>query len=404
MTVALGYEAARRIAAEGTLAERVALASRPEAAPEILYFLACDGRPTVRAAVAANAAAPAQADTLLAGDDDPRVRAVVGRKLAPRAPELAAATDRLRNLAWSALRTLAADTAVMVRKVIAEELRAMPDAPRELILRLAQDTAIEVAEPVIRFSPLLTEEDLLALLSAPPVPATVTAVARRPHLSERLSEAVVARADEAATAALLANDSAVIRERTLDRLVAEAATHATWQDSLVRRSGLPAGAVLTLATMVADHLLEPLISRNDLDPSLARVLRARVSLRLERRGETALPPELAFEEAALRGDRTRMLRLLAERSGVPVLAIEHVAQLRSAKALVSLCWKAGFGPRPALLAQGVLGHIPPDAAMPLPEAGGWPLTVAEMQWQIEVLTVPAAPAPRAAERRERLSA
>nr|WP_254452633.1 DUF2336 domain-containing protein [Roseicella sp. DB1501] len=280
----------------------------------------------------------------------------------------------------------------------------MPDAPRELILRLAQDTAIEVAEPVIRFSPLLTEEDLLALLSAPPVPATVTAVARRPHLSERLSEAVVARADEAATAALLANESAAIRERTLDRLVAEAATHTAWQDSLVRRSGLSAGAVLTLATMVADHLLAPLISRNDLDPSLARVLRARVALRLERRGEDSLSPELAFEEAALRGDRTRMLRLLAERSGVPVLAIEHVAQLRSAKALVSLCWKAGFDPRSALLAQGVLGHIPPDAAMPLPEAGGWPLTVAEMQWQIEVLTVPAAPAPRAAERRERLSA
>ena len=404
MTVAPSYEAARRIAAEGTLAERVALASRSEAAPEILYFLACDGRPTVRAAVAANAATPVQADTLLAGDDDPRVRAVVGRKLAPRAPELAAATDRLRNLAWSTLRALAADTAVMVRKVIAEELQAMPDAPRELILRLAQDTAIEVAEPVIRFSPLLTEEDLLALLSAPPVPATVTAVARRPHLSERISEAVVARADEAATAALLANESAAIRERTLDRLVAEAATHTAWQDSLVRRGGLSAGAVLTLATMVADHLLAPLISRNDLDPSLARVLRSRVALRLERRGEDSLSPELAFEEAALRGDRTRMLRLLAERSGVPVLAIEHVAQLRSAKALVSLCWKAGFGPRSALVAQGVLGHIPPDAAMPLPEAGGWPLTVAEMQWQIEVLTVPAVPASRVAGRRERLSA
>ena len=40
----------------------------------------------------------------------------------------------------------------------------MPDAPRDLILRLARDAAMEVAEPVIRFSPLLTEDDLLALI------------------------------------------------------------------------------------------------------------------------------------------------------------------------------------------------------------------------------------------------
>ncbi|RAI59840.1 DUF2336 domain-containing protein [Roseicella frigidaeris] len=404
MRLAPSYEAARRIAAEGTLAERLALASHPEVAPEILYFLACDGRPTVRAAVAANAATPVQADSLLAGDHDPQVRALVGRKLAPRAPELAAATDRLRSLAWSTLCTLAADAAVLVRKVIAEELQAMPEAPHDLILRLAQDAAIEVAAPVIRFSPLLTEEDLLALLAAPPVPETVTAIARRPQLSERISEAVVARADEAATAALLANGSAAIRERTLDRLIAEAATHAAWQESLVRRSGLPAGAVLTLATMVADHLLEPLLTRSDLDPTLARVLRARVALRLERRGAAPLPPDLAFEEAALRGDRTRMLRLLAERSGVAVRAIEHVAQLRSAKALVSLCWKAGFSPRCAGPAQGVLGHVPPEAAIPIPEAGGWPLTETEMQWQIEVLATPDTPAPRPVALRERVGA
>ncbi|WP_431268220.1 hypothetical protein [Dankookia sp. P2] len=153
MKPAPSYEAAKRIVAEGTEAERIALASRPDAAPEILYFLAADGKLTVRAAVAANAATPAQADSLLAGDGDPRVRAVVGRKLAPRAPVLAGAKDRLHTLAWSTLCALAADAAVMVRAVIAEELQAMPDAPRDLILRLARDAAMEVAAPVIRFSP-----------------------------------------------------------------------------------------------------------------------------------------------------------------------------------------------------------------------------------------------------------
>ena len=382
------YSDAKRLAAQGTEAERVALASRPDVPPEILYFLANDGRLTVRAAVAANAATPAQADNLLAGDGDPRVRAMVGRKLAPRAPELAGAKDRLRALAWSTLCNLAADAAVMVRAVIAEELQAMPDAPRELILRLAQDAAMEVAAPVIRFSPLLTEDDLLALVESPPVPETVTAVARRPMLSERLSDAVAARAGTEAVAALLENDSASIREKTLDTLIALAASRHEWQESLVRRSGLPPRATLALAGLVADHLLEPLATRADLDPGLARVLRARVDMRLERRGNAALPPELAFEEAGLRGDQPTMLRLLAEQAGVPPRAVEHVARLHSGKALVSLCWKAGFSPRCALPAQGVLGHIAPDAAIAIPEGGGWPLTEAEMRWQIELLAEP----------------
>jgi uncharacterized protein (DUF2336 family) len=383
------YEVARRIAAEGTEAERIALASRPDAAPEILYFLAGDGNLTVRTAVAANAATPAQADSLLAGDGDPRVRAVVGRKLAPRAPELAEAKDRLRVLAWKTLCALAADAAVMVRAVIAEELQAMPDAPRDLILRLAQDAAMEVAAPVIRFSPQLTEDDLLALVEAPPVPETVTAVARRPRISERLSDAVVAQAGTEAIAALLGNDSAAIRERTLDRLIAQAAIHEDWQESLIRRSGLSPRTTLALAVVVADHLLEPLAARTDLDPTLARVLRARVELRLRGQEARRLPPELAFEEAGLRGDQATMLRLLAERTGMPSRAVEHAARLRSGKALVSLCWKAGFAPRCALPAQTVLGHVAPEAAIaPSPE-GGWPLTEAEMRWQIELLAEPA---------------
>lgn len=382
------YAAARRIAAEGSEAERVALASRPDVAPEILYFLAADGRLTVRAAVAANAATPAQADSLLAGDGDPRVRAVLGRKLAPRAPMLAGARDRLQSLAWSTLCGLAADAAVMVRAVIAEELQAMPDAPRELILRLARDAAMEVAAPVIRFSPRLTEEDLLALIAAPPVPETVTVVARRPRLSERLSDAVVARADHGAVAALLANDSAAIREKTLDTLIAVAATQPQWQESLVRRAGLPPQATLALAAVVADHLLEPLANRPDLDPGLAQMLRARIDQRLERPRSGTLAPDLAFEEAGLHGDRLAMLRLLAEQAGVPARAVEHAAQLRSGKALVSLCWKAGLPPRCSVLAQGVIGQIAPSAIIPVAADGDWPLTEAEMRWQIELLAEP----------------
>src|SRR5689334_10597611 len=118
----------------------------------------------------------------------------------------------------------------------------MPNAPKKLILRLARDTSMSVAEPVIRLSPLLTSEDLLALLASVPCAETVSAIARRPNLTEAVSDAIATRADTEAIRALLANRSALIREVTLDSLIAQAARYAEWHEPLVHRPALPARA------------------------------------------------------------------------------------------------------------------------------------------------------------------
>ncbi|MCO6417890.1 DUF2336 domain-containing protein [Siccirubricoccus sp. KC 17139] len=378
-------DSAKRIAAAGSEAERVALAAQRDAAPEILYFLASDRAVAVRAAVAGNGATPVQAERLLAADQAPEVRAALGRKLAPCAYSLSAAADRRGQQRWQTLQALVADAAVAVRAVLAEELKSLPDAPRELILRLAQDMAMEVAEPVILASPLLTEEDLLALVAAPPVPETLTAIARRPALSERLSEAIIETGAAQPVAALLDNPSANIREAALDRVILGAARHLSWQESLVRRPLLPPAAARRLAACLAEHLLEALAARQDLDAGLAQELRERVERRLDREAAAELPPELAFENAGMQGDRGAMSAALARAAGLGEAAVQRAVRLRSAKGLVSLCWKAGFTARSATLAQTVLGQLSPSAALPPKPDGGWPLTESEMAWQLELL-------------------
>ena len=46
------------------------------------------------------------------------------------------------------------------------------------MLRLAHDPAVMVCEPVIRFSPMLTQEDLVTLIATGPPPSTLMAVAQ----------------------------------------------------------------------------------------------------------------------------------------------------------------------------------------------------------------------------------
>ena len=147
-------------------ARRVRQGADARAEPEVLRALASDRSVTVRAALALNPASPAAVDRMLASDPDERVRVLLARRLAGLLPNLAGPDQtRLQQQTYETLTALVADTAVRVRAAIADALKIMPEAPRALILRLAQDKAMMVAAPIIRFSPLLATEDLLALIA-----------------------------------------------------------------------------------------------------------------------------------------------------------------------------------------------------------------------------------------------
>ena len=143
---------------------RVQLASSLDTPAEILYFLAADPSPEVRRAVAENSTTPRQADTLLSSDSDYTVRCELARKIVGAGlPE----DDRsqLWRMGFTILETLARDTLVRVRRTLAEAIKNQPSAPRPVILELARDPEKEVASPILRNSPVLTERDLVDIAS-----------------------------------------------------------------------------------------------------------------------------------------------------------------------------------------------------------------------------------------------
>ena len=387
----------RHVARYGGETERADLAGRADTPPELLFFLGADGSATVRSRVAANRATPPQADRILARDEEPAVRQVLARRIAALAPGLGPeTTDRLRRMAWETLCLLTEDAVASVRAAIAETLADVPDAPRDLVLRLARDTEPPVAEPVIRLSPLLTDADLLALIVTPPAGFTRRAVAGRVGLSAPLADVLARTADDAAIAALLENSSADLRDRTLDHLIARAGERLEWQAALVRRPLLSPHAMAALTVIVADQWAGVLAERSDLDPETAAKLRARVRMRAadevvqaaaDRRSPgSGDPDEQAFLAAAARQDSDACIELLVARSGVRASVVRRAARLRSAKALLSVAWRAGFSPAVVLPVQVVVCGLPPEAS--LRGAGGrdWPLSAEEMRWQLDLLT------------------
>lgn len=379
--LAAGAPADQVVAKCGDEMARTVLAARQTAAPELLFFLANDPAATVRVAVAANSSTPPLADRLLASDADPRVRRVLARKIAAMAPGLSPdAQDRLGRQAWITLSILISDEAESVRAAISEVVADMADAPRTLVLALARDAAMPVAEPILQLSALLTDDDLLALIAEPPVLATLTAIARRPGLSELLSDAIVGTARDPAIAALLANPSARIREATLDTLIHRAADHSDWHASLVRRPDLPPRIVRALSMIVTTELLRSLAHRSGLSADLVDELRFRLE---ERNDAGAGSNETAFLRAAMRGDGPECAELLARHTGLSMRSVDRELRMRNTKAIVSLCWQAGWSPTTAAAVQSRLTEELPGGAGR--NGDEWPLGLEEMRWQIELL-------------------
>jgi len=390
-------------------AGRIRLGAQTDTPPAVLRGLASDPSVTVRAAVAMNSAAPAQVDEILARDADERVRALLAQKLAALLPGLPGTeAGAIEQRAYATLASLVTDEAVRVRAAIADVVRDLPDAPRDLILTLARDAAVPVSDPVIRLSPLLTPEDLLALIADPPNPATTVSVARRPGLNAEVADAIADGAHAAAIAALLSNRSAAIREATLDNLITRAAEHAEWHEPLVHRPALPARAARALTDIVATHLLQTLARREDLDPTVLRTIGQRLDRSIAAGRVSPLSaPDMADEQATAaatalaasggisedtllgavqRGEARFAAALLATAAGVSLAVVDRAASLRSAKGLVSLAWKAGFGMRVAVPLQSLLARLPPAAVLPAAPGEIFPLASEEMRWQVDFLS------------------
>lgn len=385
-------------------ASRVRLATRGDTPMAVLRLLADDPAVVVRAAVALNPAYDAATSTQLRGDPDERVRAVLAGKVARLLPSLSGQEQRAALAhAHDTLLTLANDAATRVRAALAEVLHAMPQAPRAVIMRLAQDPVISISEPVLRLSPLLADADLLEILAAPPHPAAAQAVAGRLRLSSTVSGAIAAQADGAAVRTLLQNDSAMIREGTLDGLIGRACDHPDWHEPLVQRPFLAEHASRALSMIVTGHLLDKLSQRADLPAAVADEIRARMAAlpapsvltdkalmsQAQRQHECRPFHERDLVEAAVAGESRRVAIILAVTSHMPLDRIDRSVKFHNVKGLVSLAWRAGFSMRAAQLVQSTLGPFVPGETLAPAQHGSFPLCADEMEWQVEALANPA---------------
>ncbi len=392
------YSSQKEMLAGADLDARLQLAQAADTRPEILYYLAGDESSEVRQAVAANPSTPVQADDMLADDADEDVRADLALKIARLLPDMSnEEQEKVRELTFDMLRRLASDQLPRVRALLSEELKSSRDVPYSIVRQLAMDVAVIVSTPVLEYSPLLSDADLMEVIAAGCAQEALCAIANRSDVSADVSDAVVATFDVPAVATLLANRKASIREATLDKIAENARDVQSWHEPMVMRPELSIRAVRRVAGFVASALLEKLAERNDLDKETTRYLTKRLKERInksegevqegEREQAKVLDQRMlldddAMEQALLSGRNDFVIEALSLRTKLDDGLVRKIIASASAKAITALAWKAGLSMRTAIQIQSRTAHIPPKKLLNARHGTDFPMSEAEMEKQL----------------------
>ena len=386
-------------------------AESQETSPEQLCYLVGNKDPNVRKAVAGNPGTPPQADRLLSDDADAEVRSELARKIGRLLADLSPdEIDTLSAFTIATIERLAHDELPRVRALLAEEIKALSTVPKPIIDRLARDTEAIVAAPILECSPLLSDDDLIEIVSAASVERVVSAVARRTNLSEEVADTVVATLEIPAVAALLANPSARIREDTMQRIAAQAASTEEWHAPMMTRAELSARVIRRIAGFVCTELLEQLQNRSGLDDGTRAFLRRRLQIRLKEilQEEASSAAEFTYAEvmkrhangclddefvaeAARSGWRDAVEVSLAVLAGIDRAEAARILGTRNGWPTVALCWSAGLGMRTAYEIQLHVVSLPPAEVIAARNGIDFPLIPREMEGLLAAMGITCAP-------------
>lgn len=259
-------------------------------------------------------------------------------------------TDRERALMSEILRQLINDIESSVRRALAEKLAQHKDAPRDLILALANDEIV-VAQSILMHSEVLRDEELIEIIHHRTLEHQL-AVAMRKSLNEPVSDALVETGNIDVIAKLLENHDARISRETLAYLVEQSQRVDSYQNPLLRRPELDPNLARRMYWWVSAalrrHILDNFpVKPSDFDDALEATTGELTQLPPEqpRRADELVESLLQIEtitphllvETLRHGEIALFEAMLAKLTGIKPLLIRRLLFERGGEALAIAC-------------------------------------------------------------------
>jgi uncharacterized protein (DUF2336 family) len=194
-----------------------------------------------------------------------------------------------RIAAEGALLMLLDDPSPLVRQAMAEVFARSAAAPATIVRALAADQP-SIALPVLEYSPLLIDADLVDIV-ATGTSDMQCAIARRINLPSSVSAAIAEVGSAAAALELIENAYAELAPFSWDRIVERHGHLAAIREAMLLLEGLPAATRAALVAKLSNTLAQFAAARNWLSPERAGRLadesreRSTISIAARSRGE-----------------------------------------------------------------------------------------------------------------------
>ncbi len=142
------------------------------------------------------------------------------------------------------------------RSEVAHLLAPLKRAPGMVVVKLANDD-IEVAQPLLEFSNVLSDDDLIEIVGAKSE-SHRTIIAGRSSVPERVGDAIVFHGGSESVTRLVSNDCAELGENTLAKLVEKATLDTSMAQNLRGRADIDWPALQDQISDAGDSVLEKL--------------------------------------------------------------------------------------------------------------------------------------------------
>jgi uncharacterized protein (DUF2336 family) len=283
-------------------------------------------------------------------------RAEATRSLA-RAWLISDLSDDDRAAAEGAFLRLLDDASPLVRQAMAEVFASSVHAPAVIVQALSIDQA-SVARPVLEYSPLLIDADLVDIVAAGNSEMQC-AIARRTSLPASVCAAIAEVGTAAAALELMANASAKLGPISYDRIVERHGHLPAIREKMLMLEDLPSAIRLALVAKLSETLTQFVVGRNWLSADragrVARETRARstVNIAAQSRGDdmrglvrhlraTGQLTAGLILRALLSGNLELFDRALVELSGLPQGRVSALLHDRGDASLNALLTRAGL--------------------------------------------------------------
>jgi hypothetical protein len=195
---------------------------------------------------------------------------------------------------------------VEARTHVAKLLAPLDRAPGNVVNKLANDT-IEVAAPLLEFSNVLSDDDLIDIVSTQSEAHRV-AIAGRNVVTERVGEAIVDHGGSPSVTRLVANQAAELGEEAVQKLVTRAATDTALANNLRGRTDIDWTTLRGQITDAGQKVLDALgDATRPMDPVTASKVNSVVYNRMRNRaGFSSQEWKLAYNQVKALSDRHQL--------------------------------------------------------------------------------------------------